>query len=97
MSDVIVRKPGRPKRVLEGNLETGEIDVVENADTGVRRGAHSFISMCREGGGYRVLEIVVDLDRGVVLSEVDHEPAMKAIAEDTFKIAVVKKVWSKVD
>ena len=84
----------KAKQELVGNPCTGKFDVAESAPRGVK----TFLSLSRApGGNYQVLEIRVDLDEGVVVTEIGHEPTLKAFAEDEFKIAVVKRTWSGVD
>ena len=86
------RKRGRQPKALEfaGDHDTGEIVVVP-------REAVTFLSMTRDSGGYRVHELKVDLSTNTILENIAHEPTLKAIAEDLFKIEVVKKIWAKTD
>ena len=82
-----------------GNDLTGAFDVetVEDDDDVESHSQRTFLSMCRDGGNFRVLEITVDLDLGVVLSQTQHEPTLREIAEDAFRVLCVRKIWEKTD
>jgi len=82
-----------------GNDLTGafDVEIVEEGDEVQPDSERTFLSMCRDGGNFRVLEVTVDLDLGVVLSQTMHEPTLREIAEDAFRVLCVRKIWEKTD